>query len=195
VLNYQNDQQAREAKDEYLFGPDLLVAPVVNAGTSRPVYLPAGDWVNYWTGLQASGGRTLVVDAPVETIPVYARAGAVIAKIPNDVMTLVPTSESNNSDVKTLDDRRVYEVISPFTGTAPAAQTDFEGRVLTRDANSLKIVDSAATLVKPSRVTVRWRFGHVSGVTVDGASVELQSGADGPFVEFSHAGESLVEWK
>ena len=66
--------------------------------------------------------------------------------------------------------------------------------MLTRDAISLKIVDSETTLVKPARVTVRWRFGRVSGVTVDGTSVELQSGPDGPFVEFSHAGESLVEW-
>ncbi|HXB62312.1 MAG TPA: TIM-barrel domain-containing protein [Acidobacteriaceae bacterium] len=202
VLNYQNDQRARELKDEYMFGPDFLVAPVTDAGTSRPVYLPAGDWVNYWTGLQATGGKTLVVDAPVDTIPVYVRAGAVIAKIPEDVMTLVPASESNTTDVKSMDDRRVYEVINPFTADAPATQTDFEGRVLTRDANSLKITDGAApslnttmTLVTPTRVTVRWRFGHVNSVTVDGASVELQSGPDGPFVEFSHAGESLVQWK
>src|SRR6202044_1429271 len=111
VLNYQNDERAREAKDEYMFGPDFLVAPVTDAGTSRPVYLPAGDWVNYWTGLQATGGKTLVVDAPLDTIPVYVRAGAVIAKIPEDVMTLVPAAESGAADVKTLDDRRVYEVI------------------------------------------------------------------------------------
>ena len=119
-----------------------------------------------------------------------------VAKIPEDVMTLVPTSESGNSDVKTMDDRRVYEVISPFTATAPATQTDFEGRVLVVGANSLKITDSAATssntmatLVTPARVTVRWRFGRVSSATVDGASVEVKNGADGPYVEFSHAGE------
>jgi alpha-D-xyloside xylohydrolase len=195
VLNYQNDQRAREAKDEYMFGPDFLVAPVVDAGVARTVYLPAGDWVNYWTGLQATGGKTLNVDAPLNTIPVYARAGAVIAKIPEDVMTLVPTSESGNSDVKTMDDRRVYEVISPFTAAGPATQTDFEGRVLVRDAQSLKITDSTTTLVTPARVTVRWRFGRVSSATVDGASVEVKNGTDGPYVEFSHAGESLVEWK
>ncbi len=195
VLNYQNDQRAREAKDEYMFGPDFLVAPVTDAGTSRPVYLPAGDWVNYWTGSQVTGGRTLVVDAPVETIPVYVRAGAVIAKIPEDVMTLVPAAESGATDVKTMDDRRVYEVISPFTATDAATQTDFEGRVLVRDAGSLKITDSATTLVTPARVTVRWRFGHIHSVTVDGTPVNVQSGADGPFVEFSHAGVSLVEWK
>ena len=47
------------AKDEYLFGPDLLVAPVVDENTRRPVYLPAGEWVDYWTGAQTTGGKTL----------------------------------------------------------------------------------------------------------------------------------------
>jgi len=50
VLQYQNDAQARTAKDEYLFGPDLLVAPVIDEGTQRAVYLPPGEWVDYWTG-------------------------------------------------------------------------------------------------------------------------------------------------
>ncbi|MDR3735015.1 MAG: glycoside hydrolase family 31 protein [Acidobacteriaceae bacterium] len=195
VLNYQNDQRAREAKDEYLFGPDFLVAPVTDAGVARTVYLPKGDWVNYWTGMQASGGKTLNVDVPVDAIPVYARAGAVIAKLPEDVMTLVPVAESGNHDVKSMDDRRVYEVIAGFSGDEAKTETDFEGRTLTRDANSLKIADSATTLISPARVTVRWRFGKVRSVTVDGASVEVQSGTDGPFVEFSHAGGSLVEWR
>jgi len=151
--------------------------------------------VNYWTGLQATGGKTLIVDAPVDTVPVYVHAGAVIAKIPEDVMTLVPPGESGTTDVKSMDDRRVYEVISPFVGDAPATQVDFEGRTLVRDAQSLKITDGATTLVTPARVTVRWRFGRVHSVTVDGAAAELQSGPDGPFVEFSHTGESLVQWQ
>src|ERR1700693_3205636 len=96
VLAYQNDEQARVAKDEYLFGPDLLVAPVVDENTRRPVYLPAGEWVDYWTGVQTTGGRVVVVDAPVDVIPVFVRAGAVLPMIPDDVMTLVPQSESGN---------------------------------------------------------------------------------------------------
>jgi len=195
VLNYQNDQRAREAKDEYLFGPDFLVAPVTDAGNARVVYLPKGDWVNYWTGLQATGGKTLIVDAPVDTVPVYVHAGAVIAKIPEDVMTLVAPGESGSTDVKSMDDRRVYEVISPFVGDVPTTQIDFEGRTLVRDAQSLKITDGDTTTVTPARVTVRWRFGRVHSVTVDGAAAELQSGPDGPFVEFSHARENVVEWK
>lgn len=49
-LVYQNDAAAREARDEYMFGPDFLVAPVVDENTRRVVYLPAGSWVDYWTG-------------------------------------------------------------------------------------------------------------------------------------------------
>ena len=97
VLTYQDDEQARMAKDEYMLGPDFLVAPVVDEGTQKAVYLPKGEWVDYWTGVPVSGGKSVVVDAPVDALPLWVRAGAVIAKIPEDVMTLVPQSESGNT--------------------------------------------------------------------------------------------------
>ena len=130
ALLYQDDARARAAKDEYLFGPDFLVAPVIDEGTQRTVYLPAGEWVDYWTGAEVAGGKVVVADAPLDTIPVWARAGAVIAKIPEDVMTLVPQSESGNTTVKSLDDRRVYEVIGGWLSETRI--TDFEGRVVVR---------------------------------------------------------------
>jgi alpha-D-xyloside xylohydrolase len=185
-LVYQNDEQARLAKDEYLFGPDMLVAPVVDENTRRPVYLPEGRWVDYWTGTELAGGRTIVVDVPVDAIPVYVRAGAVIPKIPEDVMTLVPQSESGNTAVKSLDDRRVYEIV----GSGDATITDFEGRTVVRVGSSLKITgDSAAHMI------VRWRFGRPSSVTVDGAKVEVKNDANGASVEFDHLKESTVEWQ
>ena len=98
ALLYQDDARARVTRDEYMFGPDLLVAPVVDENTRRPVYLPAGDWIDYWTGAAVKGGQTVVVDVPVDKIAVWVRAGAVIPKIPEDVMTLVPQSESGNTD-------------------------------------------------------------------------------------------------
>jgi hypothetical protein len=187
VLNYQDDPHARATKDEYLFGPDLLVAPVIDAGTQRAVYLPAGDWVDYWTGKPFAGGQTVVADAPVDSIPVWVRAGAVIPKIPEDIMTLVPPSESHNTTVKSLDNRRVYEVIG---GAGETHLTDFEGRALTRTANSLRIQGEAA------RVIVRWRFGSVASATVNGAPAQVQlDGLDGPYVEFDHTAASVVEWQ
>jgi alpha-D-xyloside xylohydrolase len=187
VLNYQDDAQARTAKDEYLFGPDFLVAPVIDAGTQRAVYLPAGDWVNYWTGAPAAGGEVVVADAPVDTIPVWVRAGAVIPKIPEDVMTLVPQSESGNTTVKSMDDRRVYEVIGAGSGNAKIS--DFEGRVVVRSGRSLKISGNFA-----ARIVVRWRFGTLASATVNGVPVTVQAGADGPSIEFDHAAESVVAW-
>ena len=188
VLQYQDDPRARTAKDEYLFGPDFLVAPVVDEGTQRAVYLPAGEWVDYWTGKQTAGGQVLVADAPLDTIPLWVRAGAVLPKIPEDVMTLVPQKESGNTAVKSLDDRRVYEVIGG-ADAAETTRTDFEGRVLARTGTSLKISGSAA------RVIVRWRLGAVGSVTVNGEPVTIQAEADGPYVEFAHASESVVEWR
>ena len=187
VLNYQDDARARTAKDEYLFGPDFLVAPVIDEGTQRPVYLPPGEWVDYWTGKQISGGKVVVADAAVDTIPLWARAGAVLPKIPEDVMTLVLQKESGNSTVKSLDDRRIYEVVGG--GAGETRLTDFEGRALTRTANSLKITGEAA------RMTVRWRFGSVASATVNGVAAAIEAGADGPFVTFDHAAESVVEWR
>ena len=190
VLNYQDDNRARLAKDEYLFGPDFLVAPVVDENTQRPVYIPAGEWVNYWTGAQVSGNKIVISDAPIETIPVYARAGAVIPRIPDDVMTLVPTSESGNQSIHTLDDRRVYELIQPFTPTAPITLTDFEGRTITRDIESFKLTGGD----KQIRVTLRWKFGHATAATVNGASVRVQQSPNGPYIEFSHTTDTTVIW-
>jgi len=66
--------------DEYMFGPAFLVAPVTEQGTtSRDVYLPAGaDWFNYWTNERVKGGQTIKVDAPIDTIPLFVRAGSII---------------------------------------------------------------------------------------------------------------------
>jgi alpha-D-xyloside xylohydrolase len=91
--------------------------------------------------------------------------------------------------VKSLDDRRVYELIGSG-GSAETRITDFEGRVVVRGAKSLKISGGPA-----ARVTVRWRFGTVASATVTGVAVPVQAGADGPSVEFDYAVESLLEWE
>lgn len=64
---------------DYYFGRDLLVAPVVEPGVHQwPVALPPGDWRDFWTDALYTGSRTLMVDAPLDRIPVFVRAGAVL---------------------------------------------------------------------------------------------------------------------
>ena len=64
-----------ELRDQYMFGPDVLVAPVLDAGAAtRTVYLPAGaDWTDLHTGETFSGGRTVTCDTPLQTIPVFLK--------------------------------------------------------------------------------------------------------------------------
>src|ERR1700693_2753819 len=76
-MDFPQDAKVADIGDEYMFGPALLVAPVTEQGaTSRMVYLPGGtDWYNFWTNERLHGGQTLTADAPIDTIPPFARAG------------------------------------------------------------------------------------------------------------------------
>jgi alpha-glucosidase (family GH31 glycosyl hydrolase) len=79
-MDYPGDPNVADIRDEYMFGPAFLVAPVTEQGaTSRNVYLPAGcDWYNYWTNARIKGGQTIAVDAPIDTIPLFVRAGSIV---------------------------------------------------------------------------------------------------------------------
>ena len=78
-FHYPNDARTYSIHHEqFLFGSDLLVAPVLDKGaTTKRVYLPAGAWVNLWTGAGEAGGRDIVASAPIGRPPVFYRAGSV----------------------------------------------------------------------------------------------------------------------
>jgi alpha-D-xyloside xylohydrolase len=79
-MDFPNDPAVVELGDEYMFGPDLLVAPVTEQGaTTKRIYLPAGaDWYNYWTNERVHGGQWIEASAPIETIPLFVRAGSIL---------------------------------------------------------------------------------------------------------------------
>jgi alpha-glucosidase/alpha-D-xyloside xylohydrolase len=78
-LHDPNDPRALARGDQYLFGRDLLVAPVVEKGaTSRSLYLPRGTWFDFWTHERHEGGRELVQKVDLGDMPLYVRAGAVL---------------------------------------------------------------------------------------------------------------------
>jgi alpha-glucosidase len=83
LFDYQYDATVRDLDNEYLLGPDLLVAPVISAGvTARHVYLPPGGWYDWHTDRAHSGSTFLLAETPLDRIPVFARAGAVIPMWP-----------------------------------------------------------------------------------------------------------------
>jgi alpha-glucosidase/alpha-D-xyloside xylohydrolase len=78
-LHYPDDKQARGQSQEYLWGRDLLIAPVYEKGaTSRDVYLPAGTWYDWWDSSRHNGGTTVTRKVDLATMPIYVRAGSII---------------------------------------------------------------------------------------------------------------------
>jgi alpha-glucosidase (family GH31 glycosyl hydrolase) len=78
-LHYPDDRRALGQSQEYLWGRDMLIAPVYEKGaTSRDVYLPAGTWYDWWDNTRHSGGTTVTRKVDLATMPIYVRAGSII---------------------------------------------------------------------------------------------------------------------
>jgi alpha-glucosidase (family GH31 glycosyl hydrolase) len=90
-LHYPDDPIAVARGDEYLWGRDMIVAPVVEKGaSSRRVYLPTGTWFDFWTDERHEGGREIDRRVDLETMPLYVRAGAIIPMGPVKQYTSEP---------------------------------------------------------------------------------------------------------
>ena len=84
VMDFPHDEKARNIKDQYMFGPSFLVAPVtVYKARERQVYLPAGaEWYDFYTGQRHQGGATVRVAAPRDQMPLFVKAGSVVTTGP-----------------------------------------------------------------------------------------------------------------
>ncbi|NIV29741.1 MAG: hypothetical protein GWN58_09615, partial [Anaerolineae bacterium] len=107
-LCYPDDPAVRDLDYQFLLGNELLVAPVLAPGVETwPVYLPKGEWVNWWDGERYRGPGRVTIPAPLTQIPLLARAGAVIPMLPPNVDTLV---ESTDLSVRVAGDDLVVEL-------------------------------------------------------------------------------------
>jgi alpha-glucosidase (family GH31 glycosyl hydrolase) len=78
-MHFPDDPKAVECGGQYLWGPTLLVAPVVEKGaTARRVYLPRGSWYDFWTHERLEGGREISRPVDLETLPLYVREGSIL---------------------------------------------------------------------------------------------------------------------
>jgi hypothetical protein len=126
ALLHPDDERLRRVEDAFGFGPDLLAAPVIRPGeTSRTVALPPGTWVDLWrsAGQRASdgalelkgarlleGGRDVELPAPLDELPLLARAGTILPLLGADVDTLAPYGEGSRDLVRLADRRSRLEL-------------------------------------------------------------------------------------
>lgn len=83
VMDYQDDENVYDIGDQYMFGTSMMVCPVtVKGAKTRSIYLPEGQWFDYWTGKEYEGKRYVHVVTPLDTIPVFVKAGAIIPMQP-----------------------------------------------------------------------------------------------------------------
>jgi alpha-glucosidase/alpha-D-xyloside xylohydrolase len=93
-LHHPDEADAKRAGDQFLWGRDLLVAPVYTKGaSSRSLYLPKGDWYDWWTNEKTSGGRRVDRQVDLATMPIYVRAGAIVPVDPVRQYTSEPIDE------------------------------------------------------------------------------------------------------
>jgi alpha-glucosidase/alpha-D-xyloside xylohydrolase len=93
-LHYPNDPKAVARGDQYLWGRDLLVAPVTKKGAvERTLYLPEGTWYDFWSNARLAGGAEVTRKVDLATLPLYVRAGAILPLEPPRLWTAQPADD------------------------------------------------------------------------------------------------------
>ncbi len=136
-FHFGDDATTWQNNDEMMVGGELLVAPVFEDGArERSLYLPRGayadGWFNYWTGEYLVGGRTVTVDAPLDRLPLFVRAGA-----------LLPTTDTTSDLQKTEEPSRAlrYYPVPTSSETTVTSATLFEDNGLqTTHADSQRAI-------------------------------------------------------
>lgn len=121
ILYYPDEPGAIAAQYDYFFGPSLYVAPVVARGqTSRSLWLPPGQWVDWWTMTGQTGGAQITKLATLDVLPLYQRSGSIVPLLDPSIETLV---QGPVPGVVTLSDvQGIYDLRTALDPTAPRAQ-------------------------------------------------------------------------
>lgn len=138
VMDYPQDPGSRSIDDEYLVGDGSLVAPVIVAGadrthsappesvspngqTRRSVYLPPGEWQDYWTGQSYVGSKRIEVDVPLERIPLFLKAGTILPEAQPTLHTDDP--QSRNLTALVFGDGHLPATLYDDDGAVPPSLT------------------------------------------------------------------------
>jgi alpha-D-xyloside xylohydrolase len=172
-LEVPDDARAWQQEDSYFLGPAFLVAPVLEPGaTTRTVYLPPGEWIDYWRGTIYTGGQEVTIPAPLDGNgpPVFARAGAIIPLAPPHD-SLIPADPA--SGVTTWNGDLVIRVIpSGPAGSRESSFTLYDGTQLHWSGSTLDITANP----KPRSIELRTPDGRVVVQQVAAGSATISAG-------------------
>lgn len=179
AIDYTHDHRIYDGQfqNQYLFGPSLLVAPVESHKEFVKVYLPEGEWYSLYDGKKYPGNTEIIVECPVQRLPVFVKAGALIPMQPvkastkeaSDLLILhVYVSAHNTSFVHYEDDGSSFHY----------QQGEFSKRLLEYQADARKIVVGTATgkytsQAKRLKVVIHGLYTQVDEVRINGQAASL----------------------
>jgi alpha-glucosidase (family GH31 glycosyl hydrolase) len=189
VLNYPDDPRCWDLATQYLWGDDLLVAPVTRPGARQwPVHLPKGTWHDYWTGERHIGPGNVSVEAPLDRLPLFVRSGAIIPFGPvmqfdrereADAITLLTYPEGSSSFMLYEDDGVTNDYLAGRSArTSFACEADEKGlscAVAAPEGEASLLPDKRSYTFKihaprkPRRVNVDGLAVPAEGATAGGA--------------------------
>lgn len=129
VIDFQEDPNVYHIEDQFMCGRHIMVAPVMERAESRPVYLPEGNWYDFWSGKKHSGGRWITAKADLKTVPVLVKEGSVIplakpvlhtGELTDEGMTLHIYPDERGSAGYTLQDDEKKTVITALVDAEKA---------------------------------------------------------------------------
>jgi alpha-D-xyloside xylohydrolase len=200
VLLNQSDSNTFSLQHTYLFGNEFLVAPMItpNANT-RQVYLPAGNWLDFWTNQRHAGGQNINWTSNQQAqMPLFVREGAIVPMLLTDVQTLCDTNYVNNPNIQTPDGGLQFWI---YPGQK-SQFTVYDGTDVQCDEAGGNLTVTLSSGARP--VVLRILSKEPAGVTRDGIPVPKLATAtqfDGAvtgwradsqaglvFIKFQHAG-------
>jgi alpha-glucosidase len=169
-LEVPDDPRAWDQEQSFFLGPTFLVAPVLESGaTTRTVYLPEGDWIDYWSGLAYPGGQEVTVQAPLggSGPPVFVRAGSIVPLAPA-YDTLVPADPS--SGLTTWSGDLVIRIMpSARSGPTDSSFTLYDGTHLHWTGSALEVSGNPSTRT----IELHTPDGNVTSQRVDSGTATL----------------------
>jgi alpha-D-xyloside xylohydrolase len=153
-LAFPHDPNTYDKDLQYMLGDSLLVAPIYDAGEQRSVYLPEGAWVDYWTREIHHGPTNITVHAPLDTLPMFVRGGAIIPMMP-------PASRIPEGRIDPL-----IVTLYPQTDTTYHLHED-EG------------VTVFSSAVEAGQIVFRWQGEQARGMVIRFVGVEQVKGVNG----------------
>lgn len=185
VLQYQNDANVYNIDDQYMFGNNMMVCPVTTKGSqTRTIYLPQGDWVDYWNGKTYTGKKYIHVLTPLDQLPILVKAGSIIPMQPEmaymdakpvDVITLdIFPSASSSFDLYEDDGLSLKYKQGDFSQTHIASTLTASGYSLTINKPQGKFIPGSHSYM----AKIHWDKAAPSTITENGETIKKAGNAD-----------------